>query len=230
MTRSSARQVQLYDAISLKEIYTTQIDNGTQPLVPHYDFDSSVLFLSAKGSRIINMFEVCYDSPYLLPLTPYMAPVIGQAIAYHDKRRCNVMAVEFQRAWRLTEKSLEQLVFRVPRVKKDVFQSDLFPDALVTWRPIMTGKEWLAGSQKIPVFESLKPEGVSGLAPASDSAPTRPPRFSAIPEIHDNDHDFSSEPDKRAVQLSWSAKIPIDTTLEQDHMEGVAEEEWTESL
>lgn len=40
-----------------------------------------------QGSRIINMFEVCYDSPYLLPLTPYMAPVIGQAIAFHNKRR-----------------------------------------------------------------------------------------------------------------------------------------------
>ncbi|EPB71510.1 WD domain, G-beta repeat protein [Ancylostoma ceylanicum] len=163
MTRSSARQIQLLDATSLNDIYTHHIDNGTQPLVPHYDYDSSVLFLSSKGSRIINMFEVCYDSPYLLPLTPYMAPVIGQAIAYHNKKRCNVMAVEFQRAWRLSEKSIEELIFRVPRVKKDVFQSDLFPDALVTWRPALTAEEWLAGSSKTPEFESLKPEGVHEL-------------------------------------------------------------------
>ncbi|VDO86205.1 unnamed protein product [Heligmosomoides polygyrus] len=160
MTRSSARQVQLFDSSSLSEIYTQQIDTGTQPLVPHYDYDSSVLFLSGKGSRIINMYEVCYDPPYLLPLTPYMAPVIGQAIAFHNKKRCDVMAVEFQRAWRVSEKTVEQLIFRVPRVKKDVFQSDLFPDALVTWRPVMTAEEWLAGSLKTPQFESLKPEGV----------------------------------------------------------------------
>lgn len=124
------------------------------------------------------------------------------------------MAVEFQRAWRVSEKTVEQLIFRVPRVKvglvlllcssfhtlllrmlasfycmllycnvhlfsaeictitfpsliysfqKDVFQSDLFPDALVTWRPVMTAEEWLAGSLKTPQFESLKPEGVGAL-------------------------------------------------------------------
>ncbi|KHJ95615.1 WD domain, G-beta repeat protein [Oesophagostomum dentatum] len=231
MTRSSARQVQLFDASSLSDIYTHQIDNGTQPLVPYYDYDSSVLFLSGKGSRIINMFEVCYDSPYLLPLTPYMAPVIGQAIAYHNKRRCNVMAVEFQRAWRLTEKSLEELIFRVPRVKKDVFQSDLFPDALVTWRPVMTADEWLSGSQKTPHFESLKPEGVHELAPSNDSvAHVKSSRFSALPEVHEPVFNTKDEPDKNEVHLSWSSRIPKDTTLEQDHMEGVAEEEWTESL
>ncbi|KIH63978.1 WD domain, G-beta repeat protein [Ancylostoma duodenale] len=231
MTRSSARQVQLLDASSLNDIYTHHIDNGTQPLVPHYDYDSSVLFLSAKGSRIINMFEVCYDSPYLLPLTPYMAPVIGQAIAYHNKRRCNVMAVEFQRAWRLSEKSIEELIFRVPRVKKDVFQSDLFPDALITWRPALTAEEWLAGSKKTPEFESLKPEGVNELALSTEPvAPARAARFSAIPEISEHKFDHNSEPDRKEVQLSWSARIPEDNTLEQDHMEGVAEEEWTESL
>lgn len=41
-------QVQLFDSSSLSEIYTQQIDTGTQPLVPHYDYDSSVLFLSGK--------------------------------------------------------------------------------------------------------------------------------------------------------------------------------------
>ncbi|ETN78446.1 hypothetical protein NECAME_02883, partial [Necator americanus] len=241
MTKSSSRQVQLFDAASLNDIYTQHIDNGTQPLVPHYDYDSSVLFLSGKGSRIINMFEICYDSPYLLPLTPYLAPVIGQAIAFHNKKRCNVMAVEFQRAWRLTEKSIEELIFRVPRVKalklyvlllqKDVFQSDLFPDALVTWRPALTAEEWLAGSKKTPEFESLKPEGVNELAlSVAPEPPVRSSRFSAVLEINEHKSEIVSEPDKDAVQLSWSAKIPNDTTLEQDYMEGVAEEEWTESL
>ncbi|VDM51798.1 unnamed protein product [Angiostrongylus costaricensis] len=184
--------VQLFDASSLHEIHTQQIDSGTQPLVPYYDYDSSVLFLSGKGSRIINMYEVCYDPPYLLPLTPYVSPCIGQAIAFHNKKMCDVMAVEFQRAWRLSEKTIEQLIFRVPRVKKDVFQSDLFPDALVTWRPVMTADEWLAGSTKTPHFESLKPDGVS-------------------------------------AEDIWSAKIK-DHTIEQDVMEGVSEEEWTEAL
>ncbi|PIO68695.1 WD domain, G-beta repeat protein [Teladorsagia circumcincta] len=230
MTRSSSRQVQLFDATSLNEIYTQQIDSGTQPLIPHYDYDSSVLFLSAKGNRTINMYEVSCDAPYLLPLTPYTAPLIGQAIAFHNKKRCDVMAVEFQRAWRLTERTLEQVIFRVPRVKKDVFQSDLFPDALVTWRPVMTAEEWLAGSSKAPQFESLMPEGVSALAkPVPFVAPSRPlqkPLLSGLEHAHEP----KIEPDRKEVQNSWSSKIVEDRTLEQDEMEGVSEEEWTEAL
>uniref|UniRef100_A0A7I4YBI6 Coronin n=1 Tax=Haemonchus contortus TaxID=6289 RepID=A0A7I4YBI6_HAECO len=230
MTRSSSRQVQLFDASSLEEIYTQQIDSGTQPLVPHYDYDSSVLFLSAKGNRTINMYEVSCDSPYLLPLTPYTAPLIGQAIAFHNKKRCDVMAVEFQRAWRLTERTLEQVIFRVPRVKKDVFQSDLFPDALVTWRPVMTAEEWLAGSSKTPLFESLMPEGVSALAkPVAFVAPSRAPPKPAVSSL-EHAHEPKVEPNRKEVQNSWSSKILEDRTLEQDEMEGVSEEEWTESL
>ncbi|KAK6047817.1 hypothetical protein COOONC_14679 [Cooperia oncophora] len=271
--------VHLFDAASLNDIYTQQIDSGTQPLVPHYDYDSSVLFLSSKGSRTINMFEVSCDSPYLLPLTPYTAPLIGQAMAFHNKKRCDVMAVEFQRAWRLTERTLEQVIFRVPRVKKDVFQSDLFPDALVTWRPVMTAEEWLAGSSKTPQFESLMPEGVSALGkfaykdvfqsdlfpdalvtwrpvmtaeewlagssktpqfeslmpegvsalakPAAQTAPTAQRQL--IPRLEHADEP-KAEPDRKEVQSSWSSKIVEDRTLEQDNMEGVSEDEWTEAL
>ncbi|KAK6024586.1 DNA mismatch repair protein, partial [Ostertagia ostertagi] len=213
------KKVQLFDASSLNEIYTQQIDSGTQPLIPHYDYDSSVLFLSAKGNRTINMYEVSCDSPYLLPLTPYTAPLIGQAIAFHNKKRCDVMAVEFQRAWRLTERTLEQVIFRVPRVKKDVFQSDLFPDALVTWRPVMTAEEWLAGSSKTPQFESLMPEGVSALAkPAPFVAPSRAPQKPLLSNL-EHAHEPKIEPDRKEVQNSWSAKIVEDRTLEQDEME-----------
>lgn len=87
MTKGSQRQVQMYDATTtdLRHIYTQVIDSGTQPLVPHYDYDSNVLFLSGKGDRFVNMFEVIYDSPYLLPLAPFMSPVGGQGIAFHHK-------------------------------------------------------------------------------------------------------------------------------------------------
>ena len=70
-----------------------------------------------QGDHTINMFELTYDFPYLLPLSNFTAPTGSQAIAYHNKKACNVMAVEFQVAWRLTEKTLERLIFRVPRVK-----------------------------------------------------------------------------------------------------------------
>ncbi|KJH45880.1 WD domain, G-beta repeat protein [Dictyocaulus viviparus] len=226
MTRNSSRQVQLLDSSSLEEIYTQQIDSGTQPLIPFYDYDSSVVFLSGKGSRIINMYEICYDFPYLLPLSPYIARSIGQAIAFHNKKMCDVMAVEFQRAWRISEKTIEQLVFRVPRVKKDLFQSDLFPDALVTWRPVMTAEEWLSGSMKTPQFESLKPDGVGILA---QSAPLSS-RVSSAEKICNSKIKAPLEKQMtgRKVVHCWSTKIE-GLTATQDDMEGVSEQEWAEA-
>ncbi|KAJ1354746.1 hypothetical protein KIN20_011761 [Parelaphostrongylus tenuis] len=95
-TKNSSRQIQLLDASTLQEIYKQHIDTGTQPLIPYYDYDSSIVFLSAK---------------------------------------------------------------------KDLFQTDLFPDALVTWRPVMTAHEWLTGCTKAPHFESLRPDRDCALGP-----------------------------------------------------------------
>ncbi|CAI5444452.1 unnamed protein product [Caenorhabditis angaria] len=245
LTRSSQRQVQMYDAttVDLRPIYNQVIDSATQPLIPHYDYDTNVLFLTGKGDRIVNMFEVVYDSPYLLPLTPYMSPIGGQTIAFHNKLRCNVMAVEFQVGWRLTEKSLEQVIFRVPRIKKDVFQDDLFPDAIVTWEPVTTAREWMSGVEVTPVFRSLKPEGVYSSVPRPVISSTQPipsVRHSEMPSSYSNEKSQvartpqscavesqqNTPPDLQQVAAAWSTKINVDTRLEQDRMEGVDESEW----
>ncbi|MCP4117572.1 MAG: hypothetical protein GY737_19685, partial [Desulfobacteraceae bacterium] len=39
----------------------------------------------------------------------------------------------------------------------DQFQSELFPDALVTWEPTVNANEWLAGCDVNPKFQSLRP-------------------------------------------------------------------------
>lgn len=49
-TRGSERVVQLLEACDLKLLHTQHIDSATQPLVPHYDYDSNVLFLAGKVS------------------------------------------------------------------------------------------------------------------------------------------------------------------------------------
>ncbi|VDM41025.1 unnamed protein product [Toxocara canis] len=223
-TRSSARVVTLLDSETLETIHTHTVDTSSQPLVPYYDFDSSVLFLTGKGDRTITMFEmlvslmlyhpayrlldldldlfiarynrqhpgrpplgsiaiiethpslclsfffplganqmrlkVSHASPFLMPMAPASFPNGHQAISLHHKIVCDVRAVEFQRGWRLTEKSLERISFRVPRVKKDLFQSDLFPRALATWIPVMSASDWFAGHNQPPLFLDLCPEGM----------------------------------------------------------------------
>ncbi|KAF8358636.1 pod-1 [Pristionchus pacificus] len=244
-TKSSGRQLLLYCTASSSLLYRHQLDNAVQPLVPYYDFDSSVLFLTGKGDQSIQMFEVCREAPFLLELSRFQGQPGHQSIAYHNKSVCKVMEVEFVRAWRLTEKTLEMLRFRVPRVKKDVFQSDLFPDALVTWEPRMTADEWLAGAKTAPLFRSLRPEGVAALAvvaPTPAATPARSTARTAASETSATTVSMKEEPaapapilipaatpKEKEVMAAWSTKIELgDGQLEQDRMEGVPEEDWKE--
>uniref|UniRef100_A0AAF5DEL8 Coronin n=1 Tax=Strongyloides stercoralis TaxID=6248 RepID=A0AAF5DEL8_STRER len=160
-SRTSNRQCTLLDSFTLKDLHQQQIDTNTQPLIPHYDYDSSILFLTGKGDHGIQMFELSPSSPYMLPLAPFTSLTGHQTIALHQKNVCDVRAVEFQRGWRLTEKALEKLSFRVPRVKKDLFQRDLFPDALITWSPLMDGEQWIRNeSVETRKTVNLRPEGM----------------------------------------------------------------------
>ncbi|CAJ0942073.1 unnamed protein product, partial [Mesorhabditis belari] len=273
-TKGASRQAWMYDSNNLDSVYTHQLESGVQPLIPHYDFDSSVLFLTGKGDRTVQMFEISWDSPYFLPLASFTQPSGHQAVAYHNKSICNVMEIEFQKGWRLTEKSLESLIFRVPRIKKDIFQSDLFPDAIVTWEPVMGAQEWLSGNESPPKYRSLCPSGITAKAviPKPQPAPVAkvgPKVLDVVQEttstegkeepsmtapspsngVHNDnlgkkstrdqiaEHQYNvpkkaplavmdDEEVKREVEASWSHKIDVDHALEQDQMEGVAEEEW----
>ena len=61
---------------------------------------------------------------------------------------CNVREVEFARAYRVTNTTIEPIAFTVPRVKTAFFQDDLFPDTRVRWEATMDASEWFSGSQK----------------------------------------------------------------------------------
>lgn len=67
------------------------------------------------------MFEIMMEEGHsFLELTDYRGVGGAQAIAFHNKAKCDVMAVEVQRGWRLTEKTLELMIFRVPRIKVSI--------------------------------------------------------------------------------------------------------------
>uniref|UniRef100_A0A158R423 Coronin-7 n=1 Tax=Syphacia muris TaxID=451379 RepID=A0A158R423_9BILA len=159
-TKSSSRQITLLNAENLNVLMTKQVDTSSQPLVPHYDFDSNILFLTGKGDRQITMFEIMPTTPYFLQLTTGTFQQGHQAISLQHKSECDIKAVEFMKGWRLTEKTVEKISFRIPRVKKDAFQCDIFPDALVTWAPSITGADWFNGGSGQPFLTDLCPPGL----------------------------------------------------------------------
>ena len=62
-------------------------------------------------------------------------------MTFLPKNVCSVRDVEFAKAYRLTDTSIEPISFTVPRVKTNFFQDDLFPDTRLTWNPTLTAEE-----------------------------------------------------------------------------------------
>ena len=88
------------------------------------------------------------DSPYLFPLSPYRPSGLHQALAFLPKNILDTKNVEFARAYRLTNTTIEPLSFTVPRVNTAVFHDDIFPQTRVTWKPTLSAKDWFSGSKK----------------------------------------------------------------------------------
>lgn len=147
-SRQSERQVMLFRAEDMKLLATEVLDVSPAILIPHYDDDSSTLFLTGKGESTVTTFEVSLDPPHFFALSPYKPAGLHQGFAFLPKNVCDVRKVEFARAYRLTNKTIEPVSFTVPRVKKNFFQDDLFPPTRILWEPTMTSSEWFSGCQR----------------------------------------------------------------------------------
>ena len=93
-------------------------------------------------------FEVSLEFPHLFALSPYRPSGLHIGLFFLPKNILDVKQVEFARAFRLTNTTIEPISFTVPRVKTEFFQSDLFPSTRVLWTPTLTAQEWLQGSAK----------------------------------------------------------------------------------
>ncbi|KAF8795020.1 Coronin-7 like protein [Argiope bruennichi] len=157
-SKVSERQIHLYDCNDLTNIIgQVGLDVSPATLIPHYDEDSSTLFLSGKGDSVIFAYEVATDSPYFHPLSHYKCNNPHQYISFLPKFVCNVQEVEFARAVRLTSSTIEPISFHVPRLRSEYFQDDLFPPTRKNWEPSMTSSEWLSGINKPIEILDMKP-------------------------------------------------------------------------
>ncbi|XP_063231894.1 coronin-7 [Bacillus rossius redtenbacheri] len=221
----SERQIHVYRADSLAApLNTVGLDVSPAILVPFYDEDSSTLFLTGKGDSTIYTFEVTEEAPYLCPLSHHRCATLHQGLSFLPKNVCDVGAVEFARALRLSNATIQPLSFAVPRVKSDLFQDDLFPPTKVTWQPCLSSAEWFSGLDRQPPRVSLKPRAMESLSEASPqrapSVPERGPWCADVPG--------SVKEKQEQIQRAVSRRMELNLKLEQDDMEGVDDKEWEE--
>jgi len=254
-SKQSERLIMVYKlGVSPELVHTQVLDVSPAVLVPFYDEDSGTLFLTSKGESLVTTYEVSLDAPHLFALSPYRPSGLHQGLAFLPKNVVDVKNVEFARAYRLTNNTIEPISFTVPRVKTVYFQDDLFPDTKVLWEPTLSAEEWIQGSQKQAPLVSLCPEGMLALSGSNNnnkatskqqdlasnfSAPASTAHKASVSDksssaavIPQQIKASSREMAKKAeegLEESVSKLVDISTKLEQDQMEtGVDEKEWDE--
>ena len=171
-TKQSGRQLKIWDPRNTaKSLQIHDMDQAAGVIMPFYDPDTNMLYLSGKGDGNIRYFEIDENST-IFPLGDFRSSVSAKGMCAVPKRGLNVLATEVMRMLKLTTNSVEPLSFRVPR-KAEGFQEDLFPDSF-SGTPSHTCDEWFGGSSKDPVMMSLDPALRQTGADAGAKGPAKP--------------------------------------------------------
>ncbi|XP_032582399.1 coronin-7 isoform X3 [Drosophila sechellia] len=223
----SERQISVYNAQKLSApLNTASLDVSPSILIPFYDEDSSTLFVTGKGDSTIYCYEITDEEPYICPLSHHRCTSLHQGLSFLTKNHCDVASVEFSKAYRLTNTTIEPLSFTVPRIKSELFQDDLFPPTRITWSATLSSEDWFASNDKAAPKVTLKPEGMETLS-SIQQVPAQPVKKPDHPQFGGQKSEYEINK-QQEIQKSVSARMEFTTKLEQDDMEGVDENEWQE--
>ncbi|XP_036319529.1 coronin-7 isoform X1 [Rhagoletis pomonella] len=225
----SERQISVYNAQKLNApLNTASLDVSPSILIPFYDEDSSTLFVTGKGDSTIYCYEITDEEPYICPLSHHRCTSLHQGLSFLTKNHCDVANVEFSKAYRLTNTTIEPLSFTVPRIKSELFQDDLFPPTRITWKPTMSADEWFACNDRKPIKLSLQPDGMEALSSIQQVTPAKRIEHAGNGSSGSMTRAEYEKNKQQEIQKSVSARLEYNTKLEQDDMEGVDENEWQE--
>ncbi|KAJ3601697.1 hypothetical protein NHX12_032664 [Muraenolepis orangiensis] len=225
---NSQRELSLYSlgSVSSGPLASIQTDISPSTLIPFYDPDTSLLILTGKGDTRVCIYEMVPEEPYFLECSSFSSQEPHKGLTFLPKTSCDVRDVEVASGLMLTRTTIEPVAFKVPRVKKDFFQDDLYPNTAVRWEAALSASAWLSGSSGQYRTTSLRPKDMSPVSEAPKEAPVKKymPSSYYLEEKTD-------EQKKEELLSAMVAKLGnIDDPLPQDSFEGVDEDEWARYL
>uniref|UniRef100_A0A672HV93 Coronin n=1 Tax=Salarias fasciatus TaxID=181472 RepID=A0A672HV93_SALFA len=224
----SERGIYLYSADSLSSgaIASIPISISPSTLIPFYDPDTGVVILSGKGENRVYIYEIVPEEPYFIECSSFTSSEPHKGFAFLRKTECNVRDVEVAVGLMLTKTTIEPVAFKVPRVKKEFFQDDVYTDTAMWWEPALTASAWLSGSNGQHKKMSLKPKDMTPVSEAPKEAPVRKYLPSSVYLEEKTD-----EQKKEELLSAMVAKLGnMDDPLPQESFEGVDEDEWAKYL
>lgn len=158
--KMAKRKLRMWDLRALadnKPVYDEQIDQMSSILMPFFDEDTNLLYLSGKGDSSISYYSGIKEKGFKL-ITAYRDSNPQKGGCFVPKRALDTQKCEVARFLKLTKDSIVPLKFCVPRkTGAEMFQSDLYPDCF-SGKPSMETKEYLDGKNAAKVRMSMDPE------------------------------------------------------------------------
>lgn len=210
------------DNLSSGAVSNLNLDVSPSTLIPFYDPDTSVVILTGKGDTRVHIYEIVAENPYFIECSSFNTPEPHKGLAFLPKTECNIQDVEIAVALMLTKTTIEPVAFKVPRVKKEFFQDDVYPDTTICWKPALTAAAWLSGTNGQHKKMSLKPKDMTPVSEAPKEAPVKKymPSSYYLEEKTD-------EQKKEELLSAMVAKLGnLDDPLPQEAFEGVDDDEW----
>lgn len=143
-SRTSERQFAVWDPRNLeKPVLRENVDTSSGILMPFYDPDTHLIFLSGKGDGNVRYYEVNESGDKVWFLSEFKSSTPTKGMCMVPKLNLNINECEVVRMLKLSNTLIEPVSFTVPR-KSEMFQDDIFPD---TFSYVATGSadDWFGG-------------------------------------------------------------------------------------
>jgi len=155
-SKTNTRQYAVYDPRKFENaVHISDLDTSGSNMIPHYDPDTSIMYLLGKGDASIRYFEVVSEDPFIHFLSDFRDNESVKGGCFLPKAVCDVKSCEIGTCYRVMRDWISPVSFQVPR-KSDLFQSDLYPDTYAGV-PSMTAGDWTSGENKPTIKRSMKP-------------------------------------------------------------------------
>jgi coronin-1B/1C/6 len=152
-TKGASRAYRIYDPSNMEAACEEEeLDQAAGVLLPFYDPDTSVLYISGKGDGLIRYFEM--EDGILHHLSDFRSNIPHKGICFTPKSGVDYMSCEVAFCLRLQKNMVEPIHFIVPR-KSELFQDDLYP-ATYSGKPVLTAAEWLEGENRAPELVDIR--------------------------------------------------------------------------
>uniref|UniRef100_A0A8B9TYA2 Coronin n=1 Tax=Anas platyrhynchos TaxID=8839 RepID=A0A8B9TYA2_ANAPL len=213
----SERRILLYRAQALPDgpLSVLGLDVAPSTLLPFYDEDTGVVFLTGKGDTRVFLYEVTPEPPYFLECNSFTSSDPHKGFVFLRKTACDVREVEFARALRLGQGALEPVAFRVPRVKVAMGAGGM------GGRPSVPAPGWQGRTGSSAGTDLRPPE----MTPVSQAPKEQPARKFVPAAVYLGEK--TDEQKKEELLSAMVARLGNrDDPLPQDSFEGVDEAEW----